>query len=147
MRIQILPNWCKKMSLIIFLIASILSGGDDFVNGFNAGRNEAAPSYDMANATDTTTISDLIGGETVVNFFQLLAILALVGYILSREKVEDDYLNIIRLESYQIAFLLICSFALVLLIFNVDYSYGLFDSLTLFLWSYLIVFFVKKRIA
>ena len=35
MNFQILPNWCKKLGLAIFIIAALLTAGDSFMDGFN----------------------------------------------------------------------------------------------------------------
>ncbi len=32
MKIQILPNWCKKLGLLLFTIASVLNGGLNFID-------------------------------------------------------------------------------------------------------------------
>ena len=147
MNIQVLPNWFKKVSLIVFLSASVLASGDDFINGFNAGFSGATPNYDLSKVEGTSQIADSIGGEGIAHLFGALSVLALIMYMLSKEKVEDDYINMLRLESFQFSFMLVSFVALALFAFNKEFYYGLYDSLCMLLWIYLIVFFTKKRFA
>ena len=42
MRIQILPNWCKKLGLTLFVIAFIVNGGFNFLNNISSIKNRMA---------------------------------------------------------------------------------------------------------
>ena len=39
MKIKMLPNWCKKVGLVVFLIGAIVSGYKGFMDGFTAECN------------------------------------------------------------------------------------------------------------
>ncbi len=142
MNIQVLPNWFKKIAFIIFLATYILSNGDDFIDGFNETRYTEKNS---ANIETSHQFYDIAGNDTNIHWLNVVSILSLITYMLSKEKVEDDYISILRLESYQFSFLIITIVAFIFYLFKVNTLYGIFDSVTLFIWLYLIVFFFKKR--
>jgi len=142
MNVQILPNWFKKISFIIFLVTYIISGGDDFIDGFNGTRYTENKN---SNIEASHKFYDMTGGDNTIHWLKIVSILALITYMLSKEKVEDDYISILRLESYQLAFLIITIVAFVFYLFKVNTLYGIFDSVTLFIWLYLIIFSFKKR--
>ena len=141
MNVQVLPNWFKKISFIIFLVTYIISNGDDFVDGFNDGRNN----HDFGSRTEAShKFYDMTGGDNAIHWLKIVSILALITYMLSKEKVEDDYISILRLESYQLAFLIITIVAFIFYLFKVNTLYGIFDSVTLFIWLYLIIFSLRS---
>ncbi len=146
MNIQILPNWFKKVALVVFIIGSIAAGGESFAKGFNDAINQSSYNY-KSNTMSIGFIDIIVGGERNKRIFGVIAVLAVMGYMFSKEKVEDDYIQKIRLESYQLAFIIIVLIALGFYMFNKDFFYGVDDSVMLFLWLYLIVFFFKKRLA
>ena len=142
MNIQVLPNWFKKVSLTLFLMTYILSNGDDFIDGFNTTRYIENKSAD----TETShTFYNMTSGDNTIHWLKVISILSLITYMLSREKIEDDYISILRLESYQLSFLIITVAALFFYLLKVNTLYGVFDSVTLFIWLYLMIFFFKKR--
>jgi len=138
MKIQILPNWCKKIGLILFLISSIISGGDDFIDGF------------MTGFTNTfhqgSNIFKLYFGVSTIHFFSVLSIVALLVYMLSKEKVEDDFINKLRLESYQLASMIVIIIIFLLFSFSANLKLNLDDFITSFMYLYLFIFFIKKRL-
>ena len=144
MNIQILPNWFKKVALIVFTISYIIVGFDSFLDGVNAAH--ANQQYDYNEVPESQLMTDFVGGKTVINYLSIISLLSIIAYILSKEKVEDDYINILRLESFQLSFVIIIFVGIVFIIFNKNELFGLFDSVTLFLWLYLSIFFIKKRI-
>ncbi len=145
MDIQVLPNWFKKIALIVFIITSIISGGDDFSNGFNSGYYDYNQ-FQEESQREVTLIADFFGGEQVMHWFHVISVLSILTYMIAKEKVEDDYIKLLRLESYQLAFIIIVLVSFVINIFSVEFKYGLSDTLSLFLWLYLIVFYIKKRL-
>ena len=91
MKIQILPNWFKKVGLIMFIVGSIIGGGDDFYDGLTgAAYSSEAGKFSM------------FLGENLIHIFYVLSFIGLLIYMLSKEKVEDDYINKLRLESFQL---------------------------------------------
>lgn len=143
MNIQIFPNYFKKIALIGFFVFFIFHSGDDFVDGFNAGKNGF--SFSEAQNYKGEHYLENYFGEKKMYYFEVVSILFLIVYMLSKEKVEDDFIKLLRLESYQFSFLIIIFLSLFLLIFGLNYKYGLMDTMTIFMFLYLIIFAIKKR--
>ena len=66
-------------------------------------------------------------------------------YMLSKEKIEDDYINILRLESFRLTAIIGLFVSIILFVFSKDLKLTLDYFIALFLWFYLIIFFIKKR--
>ena len=152
MNIQIFPHKFKYFFFIVVIISTIISGGDDFVDGFwegyNDGRNNNAYNYhETPEAEQSHYFKDIFGGNKNLRIFTIISILGLLGYVMTKERVEDDYIKFLRLSSYQLAFFIIILISLVLFLFNTTYKYGMEDTLVLFLILYLVIFAIKKRIA
>jgi len=138
MKTQILPNWFKKIGLIIFIIGSIIGGGDDFIDGLTSSNPR----------NNNGIITMFFGGESTVHVFYVLSFIGMLIYMLSKEKVEDDYINKLRLESFQLTSITTLIITILLFTFlgskNRDIPLDYF--ITLFFWFYLITFYIKKRI-
>ncbi|MDF0714904.1 hypothetical protein PY092_01985 [Muricauda sp. 334s03] len=133
MDFQILPNWGKRLGLFIFFISLFLVAGDGFLDGFN-GSPEGTHHY----------FEDLLG-TTLFYFFNVLPLIGLLIYMLSKESVEDDYIRLIRLQSYQSTVILLLMVALAIYLFNVDYKVSLDMVLSLFMILFLVIFYFKKE--
>ena len=144
MNVQILPNWFKKIALLLFAISFIIVGLDDFLDGFHGARNNTEYNMPIENI-GSHLMRDLVGGEKGMYIFKIISLVSILVYMVSKEKVEDDYIKTLRLESFQLSFLIIILVGILFILFDINELYGLFDSLTLFLWLYLIIFFIKKR--
>lgn len=153
MRLQILPNWCKKLGLAIFFIFSIISGYDDTIGAFCDGWN-AYPSIEDTTENKqhivkpiehTTIFKDFFGAKTL-RYLDALSIFGILIYMLSKEKVEDDYINQLRLESYQLTAIVGILISILLYAFSENIKLTLDYFITLFMYFYLITFFIKKRI-
>lgn len=140
MNIQILPNWFKKIALIVFLVTSIIPAADGLINGVRGDR------YSYNESKTHGIVSIFVGGEKVIHIFEIISILAILAYMITKEKIEDDYIKLLRLESYQLTFIIIIVISFVFFFFNKEFVFGISDSLSLFLWLYLIIFFFKKRL-
>ena len=146
MKIKMLPNWGKKMGLLLFFIGLVVvftavSNRESFCEGYN--------SYDTSISEKQNLEPILIEkwfGESTIHIFEVLTILGLLVYMLSKEKIEDDYINTLRLESYQLTSIIILVFALGLYDFSENLKLSLDAFATLFLMSYLIIFALKKRV-
>jgi len=132
MNFQILPNWGKRLGLFIFLISFFLVGGDPFMDGY-----QGVPSGTHHSVKDFL-------GNTLFSFFDALPLIGLLIYMFSKEKVEDDYIRLIRLQSYQATVILLLIVALAIYLFNVDYEVSLDMVLSLFMILFLVIFFFKK---
>jgi len=142
MKIQILPNWFKKVGLIMFIVFSFLGSGDASLEGYNSGYYY---NKDIPENVKTDLFSSYFE-ETLIHSFNIIAIIGMIIYIMSKEKIEDDYINKLRLESYQLTALISLFAALILFIFSSQLKFYLDDFITMFLFIYLITFFIKKRI-
>lgn len=136
MKLQMLPNWCKKLGFIIFLIGASVSMYEGFMEGLTGAPSDSGQFDSVKNYL----------GEKAIHWFDILSILGMIIYIFSKEKVEDDYINKLRLESYQITALLGLSVTIVLYAFSEDIKLTLDYFIILFLWTYLITFAIKKRL-
>ncbi|MGB3145369.1 MAG: hypothetical protein WBB24_14805 [Maribacter sp.] len=134
MNLQILPNWCKKLGLAIFIIAALLTAGDSFMDGFN-NVPEGTHHY----------FKDLYG-PILFHLLYILPVFGLLIYLFSKEKVEDDFIKLLRLQSYQITITIFILTAMVIYLFSHQIAISLEITLELFMMVYLIVFWTKKRL-
>ena len=143
MNIQILPNWFKRIALVVFIVSSILSQGDDFIQGFNDGMSYTS---NKSPQISQDFITNMIGGKQNAYYFKIITLASLLTYLLSKEKIEDDYIKLLRLETYQLSFLIIVIVAFIFFVLGKEHLYNLYDSVQVFLWLYLIIFFLKKHL-
>ncbi len=135
MKIQLLPNVFKKIGLLVYIGGAI----PDFLKGYREGYSGG--SDDVIN--NPLSISD----ETHF-YMTTISLVGIMIYALSKEKIEDEYMKKLRLESVTITFVLSVFFVLVgTLIKGVDYCYGADSLVELQLLLFLIIFFFKKRSA
>ena len=136
MKIKMLPNWCKKLGFAVFLIGSFISGYKGFMQGLTGELNSNSTKYDFF----VNSFND-----PVLHFFEVLAVFGMILYMFSKEKIEDDYINILRLESYQLAILIGLALTVVIYIVWGNLSFKIDYIINLFLIFYLIIFAFKKR--
>jgi len=98
MKTQILPNWCKKLGVAMFIVFSFISGGDDFLNGFYDGFNRLPHNSETSNSVLFLNYFS----EPILHLFSIISMLGVLIYILSKEKIEDDYIQKLRLDSFQL---------------------------------------------
>ncbi len=134
MKIKMLPNWCKKLGFSIFLLGFIISGYKGFMEGLSNGLN--GEKYDNF---------EKLLSDPVLHLFDIVAIAGMLIYVFSQEKIEDDYINKLRLESYQLTALIGLGITVLLYILSKDIKLTLDYFIILFLWLYLITFALKKR--
>ena len=65
--------------------------------------------------------------------------------MISKEKVEDDYINKLRLESFQLTFIIGLLVTIVAYILAKDLKLTLDYFIFPLLWSYITIFFIKRR--
>ena len=80
-----------------------------------------------------------------MHLFEVLAIIGMVIYMFSKEKVEDDYINILRLESFQLTSLIGLLITITSYIAYGNLNLNLDYFINLYLMFYLIIFAIKKR--
>ena len=141
MKFAFLPNqfkkiglWCFFGSVVVLIIASIIY---DFTP--NLALTPESSSFEAGFALG------LYVGSSHMWFTKIFTLLLMLGmgfYMLAKEKLEDDYLDILRWDSVKLS-ILIC---IVLSIFSVLIGYELpaYVLLLVLFTSYLITFKVKK---
>ncbi|AKA34904.1 hypothetical protein [Flagellimonas lutaonensis] len=133
MDFQILPNWFKKIGLMLFVIASLLTAGDSFMDGLR-GTPSGTHHY----------LKDLYG-ENLYSILYILPTLGLLIYMFSKEKIEDDYIKLIRLKSYQITITIFLLIAFVVHIFDPSIKFKVEVVLSLFMCLFLLIFYFNKN--
>ena len=148
MKLQVLPNWCKKLGLAIFIIFSFIFARDQFLKGWYSS-SYTTPyktlEYTTPPPSKTTNFTGFFGVKTL-HYLDALSIFGLLIYMLSKEKIEDDYINQLRLESYQLTAIIGIVISILLYAFAESKKLTLDYFITLFMYLYLITFFIKKRI-
>jgi len=133
MKIKMLPNWVKKLGFLLFIICSFISGYSHFMEGFT-GQTCNSGNYD-----------ELVGKE-LSHVFDILSILGLIIYMFSKEKIEDDYISKLRLESFQLTSFIGLAITIIAYAISEEIRLTLDYFIILFLWIYLVTFAFKKRI-
>lgn len=139
MSFQVLPNWCKKLGVIVFVFFSFLEGRDAFFEGFLGVPEKSLQSQGVFSFR-------AFFGEDLMLVFSVASLLGMIMYMFSKEKIEDDFINKLRLESYQLTALLIIIVSLIFYVSNFGTAVELGTFISLFLFVYLLIFAVKKRI-
>lgn len=136
MRTQILPYWCKKLGLTLFIFASLLNGSLNFINN----------SIDRYSDNDGFLgILNAFTGGALNYGIDFFAIVAILTYMISKEKVEDDYINKLRLESFQLTFIIWLFITIVIFIIDKHMKLTLGYFIFPLLWSYITIFLIKRR--
>ncbi|XCF07028.1 hypothetical protein ABI125_04005 [Tamlana crocina] len=148
MKIQILPNWCKKLGLALFIIASVLNGGLNFINNsiykYNShGINISEQQLQSDNNGFLALLSAFTGGVFNVDF---IAIMSMLIYMISKEKVEDDYIDKLRLESFQLTFIIGLLATIAVYLLNKDIKLTLDYFIFPLLWCYIAIFLIKRKL-
>ncbi|MFB9052100.1 hypothetical protein ACFFVB_03310 [Formosa undariae] len=157
MNIQILPNWCKKLGIIIFIAFALPSAMDGVMDGINDGaRVYSSPKAQVEVSLDnqlekiqpnlkTHKISNYFGSE-LMHLFNILSIIGLIIYMISKEKIEDDYINKLRADSFQISILIFLLFSLTIYSFKGNLNMPLDYFLCFYIILFLFIFSIKKRL-
>ena len=134
MKTQILPNSSKKLGLFVFLLATLLNGGFNFIGTKTNSDN------------GIVALINAFSGGGLFYSINLIAIVGILIYMLSREKVEDDYINKLRLESFQLTFIFSLIVTIFVYAFNIDLKLTLDYFIFPLLWIFLAIFFIKRKI-
>jgi hypothetical protein len=140
MKLAFLPNWCKWLSLALFITAIVLDF-DAVKDGIMEGYN----SYDKIISMNVNPIPPQMSSQAstgAVPIFDLMIVLSIIVFILSKDKRDDDYFNLIRAKALLMA-LLFSAFVLIsVFMFNRELD-GL-SLLFIHFLSYLIIFKILK---
>jgi hypothetical protein len=149
MKWKMLPNWCKKLGFLLFIFGFIATSSiGSFREGFNEGYNAYNPKKIEVNIASDDELQTPEASENgnSNHIYDVVLILGMIIYLFSREKIEDDYINKLRLESYQFTAIMGLVVTIVFYAFSKDLELTLDYFLILFLWTYLLTFAIKKRI-
>lgn len=131
MKLQILPKKFKIIGFLLFIIGFILSGVNSFMEGWNS--------------VDENFSGDLhYFSERAEHLFNIMFVVGMLVYMLAKEKVEDEYINKIRLESFQLSSLIFLVISLIVFLFPTQTKFSIDDFIIVFLSIYLITFYIKK---
>ena len=134
MKTQILPNWGKRLGLSVFILATLLNGG---INFFSTRTNSDNGILGLLNA---------FSGGALFYSINFIAIVGMLLYMLSREKIEDDYINKLRLESFQLTFIISLVLTIIIYALNINIKLTLDYFIFPLLGTFLIIFFIKRKI-
>ncbi len=129
MNIQVLPNYAKKAGLLLYIIGAAPSAYSGFIAGINAGSK--------------SEIFNFIPSR--FSYFEVIMYIGILVYFLSKEKIEDDYINKLRLESFQLTAVIGVSITFIMYLFSHDLTTPINAVFETFLFIYLLVFYLKKR--
>ncbi|MBS9766060.1 MAG: hypothetical protein KGV44_00805 [Flavobacteriaceae bacterium] len=145
MNLQIFPNWCKKVGIAIFTIFFCFEGRDSFMEGWYAYEYKLPLGADFSLKEHGLFSFQEYFGSKLMFIFGILSYIGMLIYMFSKEKVEDDFINKLRLESYQLSLVGVIIIGLICHILGLDAEFGLELVISLLLTSYLIIFAIKKR--
>ncbi len=148
MKIQILPSKYKKIGLILFSIASLCNGGINFIaNSIYKYKTLENTTINMEEFYDNSflTLLNAFSGGGLLYGIDFFAILAILIYMISKEKTEDDYIHKLRLESFQLTFIIGLLVTIITYILAKDIKLTLDYFIFPLLWCYLIIFFFKRK--
>ncbi len=145
MNLQIFPNWCKKVGVTIFILGLLLFIFL-FINAIitsTQGNSAYESGYLLGKQLRSSLDTEIFWSITIGKITNLFTMIGMIMFFLSKEKIEDEYINKLRLEAYQftslfIAFLL---FFISILGKNISASFLLY----IFFACYLLVFRIKKE--
>ena len=150
MKTHLLPNYFKKIGLILFFFGFISGfltyGVDDFMDGMNAAiqdHNEGKISK-----FEETVTHDHFGkvwSEGWIRFFDLCNISGILIYVLSKEKSEDEMYRLLRLETGWLTFVIWLFGIFVIYSIWGEIRLSLFYILTFPLLLFLLLFFFRKQ--
>ncbi len=134
MKIAFLPNWCKYLSIALF-VAAFFVDYTESIKAFTAGYNAALNSNYHLSAPPTITT-----WKTVMS--DLFIFLSMMVYIFSKDKTDDEYINNMRGKALLVALLVTIVVTFIFYVFekNID---GLTVVLIQFL-LYIVLFQVMK---
>lgn len=161
MNIQIFPNWFKWVGVLLFWTFFIVGGLDDFLDGYNSAGCNCVEKYKIDSVVDKGDYYECPNGskfnkskifrnkisDTTRSLMSAFSGLALLLILLSREKIEDEYIKRLRLEAFQlttIAGLLLCFF---LLVFDANMKTFLMYIIYSYVIIYLLIFNIKLKIS
>ena len=133
MKNQFLPNYFKWIGLLMFIVGGV----PEFIEGYN----DATPCDNCVHDTINSPFS-----EQTAFILSVISLLGMIIYAVSREKIEDEFIKMLRWQSATLAFVITAVLMLItLLIYRKADILTAYNILEIQLYLYLIIFFFKKR--
>lgn len=115
----------------------IVGGVPEFIEGYN----DATPCDNCVHDTINSPFS-----EQTAFILSVISLLGMIIYAVSREKIEDEFIKMLRWQSATLAFVITAVLMLItLLIYRKADILTAYNILEIQLYLYLIIFFFKKR--
>lgn len=141
MTYQFLPNFFKKIGLLVFVVAGIPSMKKGFVEGYNDAQGIATPDAFLAFNFFSITIT-----EPIYNSLAIIGVAGLLMYLFSKDRLMDEFLVRLRLEAVQLTFIISALFIFAVLIFKVSWTVSAMGVIEYQVVLFLIINKVKKLI-
>ena len=136
MNFQILPNRAKSIGLAIFIICSCFPPLTAFILGISSSFI----------SNESTRLTQALFNPLFLLWLNILGIIGMLIYMLSKEKIEDEFITKLRLESFQITLIILLVTTLILLLFGDTLMFNVSYVAYMFIFIYLIIFYLKKRL-
>ena len=136
MNLQILHNKAKSIGLAIFIICC----GIPLLTAFMMGI------ISPFSSNDNSRLTQALFNPIFSKWLNILSIIGMLIYMLSKEKIEDVFITKLRLESFQITLMLLLFVTLVLLLLDDNLNFNVSYVIYMFIFTYLIIFYLKKRL-
>ena len=132
MKFQFLPHYVKYIAIVLFLFSGLGVFGIPFWEGLNG----------LPEGSLQDSFPQIFFSKT----FEVLALLSVLLFALSREKVFDEFLLLIRINSMQIVFWGTLIFILLRKIFLKDWELPASYLFTIQVLGFLLVYYVSKSV-
>ena len=140
MKLSILPNWCKWLALALF-ISSFIIDFSGFKEGYHIGYNERKMMKENPEI-QKLSISDLVKSSDSPRIGDLLILLSIIVYVLSKDRRDDEFINSIRAQALLAAFLIVSLIGMIVQLCSGQLD--VFFVLTIQFLSYIIIFKILK---
>ena len=107
MKFQFLPHYFKYIGLFLYFVLGVLPFANDFVAGFAAGY-EAGSGREIDSPDYLFGLPDYLFSKT----FQIIHLLGVLLYAMAKDKVFDEFMLKLRMESLYIVFFVTLIFIL-----------------------------------
>ena len=114
MRLAFLPNWCKWLSLAL-IIAAFIIDIDNLKSAFMEGYHARQGLYEWSNDSQPQKTTNNVATPS---YTDLIIFLSIIVFILSKDKRDDDYYNLIRAKALLLALLLSTFVLIIVFLFN-----------------------------
>ena len=117
MTFQVLPNYFKKIGITIFVLAAFPSFRKGYIDGYNAAKGVSSP--------ESFQEFTFLGLQITEQYYSMLAVIGLLGlllYVLSKDKVTDEFMRKMRLESIRATFFISVIIIFLTIVINPDAS-------------------------